>query len=329
MEAATSSAARRPDVAELATLAVGGDRRALARLLTVIERGGDPAEQAAVALHDHVAVPYAVGITGAPGAGKSTLSDALVAIVRAKDERIAVVAIDPSSPFTGGAILGDRVRLRGEHAADDAVYVRSLANRGHLGGLARAVPEVVRALGACGWPTVLMETVGVGQAEVEIARQADTTAVVVTPGWGDEIQANKAGLLEIADVLVVNKADREGARSTVRDLRRMLDLAGSRDWVPPIVSTVAVDGTGCGEAWEAVLAHRAHLEATGALVRRREDRLVSEVRQRAIAAVATAVDHAMSSAEGVELVRALRAGRVAPAVAASAFLDAARSGATP
>src|SRR3954470_11645165 len=234
-----SDVAAQPD---LVAAAAAGDRRALARLISAVERGGPEARALAPRIHAGLRGSYTVGLTGAPGAGKSTLTDGLVAQARAAGERIAVVAVDPSSPFPGGPILGDRVRLREAHAVDDDVYVRSLSNRGHLGGLARAVPEVARVLDAAGWPWIVIETVGVGQAEVDIAAQADTTIVVVNPGWGDEVQANKAGLLEIADVFVVNKADRPGADATVSDLAGMLELSAHSAWKPPIVRTIATNG---------------------------------------------------------------------------------------
>lgn len=326
MAGGAPAASRSDSLAALAAQACAGDRRALARLISAIERGGADGADAALALHEHAAetTPYTVGLTGAPGAGKSTLTDALVATIRAREERVAIVAVDPSSPFSGGAILGDRVRLRDDHATDDDVYMRSLANRGHLGGLALAVPEVVRALGAARWPTVLVETVGVGQAEVEIAGQADTTVVVVNPGWGDEIQANKAGLLEVADVLVVNKADRDGARATMRDLRRMLDAAGGRDWRPPVVSTVATSGDGVAEMWDAIGAHREHLESGGELERRRAERLVGEVRERMTAAVAAEVRAVERTGEGQALLQRLRTGDAAPQATAEALLDLVR-----
>ena len=220
---------------------------------------------------------YTVGMTGAPGSGKSTLTDKLIGVIRASGTEVGVLAIDPSSPFSGGAILGDRVRMQ-DHATDEGVFIRSMATRGHLGGLSLATPQAVRILDAAGKPWIIVETVGVGQVEVEVAGAADTTVVVVNPRWGDGVQANKAGLLEIADVLVVNKADREGAGETVRDLEVMLELAGDRDWRPPIVQTVATDGRGVSDLWRAILAHRAHLEADGRLERRRGARLRDELR---------------------------------------------------
>jgi LAO/AO transport system kinase len=256
----------------------GGDRAALARALSVIERGGAEARELGRLAFPHGGSAYTVGITGAPGAGKSTLTSALVAHLREGGTEVAVLAIDPSSPFSGGAILGDRVRMQ-DHALDDGVFIRSMATRGHLGGLALATPQAVRVLDAAGAPWVLLETVGVGQVEVEVAGAADTTVVVVNPGWGDAVQANKAGLLEIADVFVINKADRAGAGDTRRDLESMLEMAERRDgWRPPVVSTTASTWQGFDALWAAVLAHRDHQEADGLLGRRRARRLEDELR---------------------------------------------------
>ena len=268
--------APRRSVAELFDAAVAGDRPALARLLSLIERGGGEAREIG-----HLAAPrsgtaYTVGITGAPGSGKSTLTSAIVGHVRSTDDSIAVLAIDPTSPFTGGAILGDRVRMQ-DHATDPGVFIRSMATRGHLGGLALATPEAVRLLDALGRRLILIETVGVGQVEVEVAGKADTTVVVVNPGWGDSVQANKAGLMEVADVFVINKADRVGADETRRDLVQMLDLSAATEWRPPIVTTVATTGEGIGELWAAVDAHRTHAATSGRLEQRRTARLRDEL----------------------------------------------------
>ncbi|HKA92493.1 MAG TPA: methylmalonyl Co-A mutase-associated GTPase MeaB [Acidimicrobiia bacterium] len=254
-----------------------GDRAAIAKLISLVETGGDAATDAVGRLYASTGGAYTIGVTGAPGSGKSTLTDKLIGLVRAAGTEVGVLAIDPSSPFTGGAILGDRVRMQ-DHATDEGVFIRSMATRGHLGGLSLATPQAVRILDAAGKPWIVIETVGVGQVEVEVAGAADTTVVVVNPRWGDGVQANKAGLLEIADVLVVNKADREGTTETVRDLEVMLELAGARDWRPPIVETVATDGRGVDELWRAILDHRAHLEADGRLERRRDARLRDELR---------------------------------------------------
>jgi LAO/AO transport system kinase len=218
-----------------------------------------------------------VGITGAPGSGKSTLTDRLIAEARSQGGQVGVLAVDPSSPFSGGAILGDRVRMQ-DHSVDPGVFIRSMATRGHMGGLALAVPEAIRVLDAAGMPMVLVETVGVGQVELEVAGATDTTVVVVNPGWGDAVQANKAGLLEIADLLVINKADRPGARETHRDLALMLELSTFGDWRPPIVETVASTGKGITELSGELARHRAFQEERGALDRRRAQRLEDELR---------------------------------------------------
>ena len=260
--------------------ALGGEPRALAKLISLVESGGSPAHEVVARLFSRTGHAYTLGITGAPGAGKSTLTDGLVRLIRAGGDEVAVLAVDPSSPFSGGAILGDRVRMQ-DHATDPGVFNRSMATRGHLGGLALATPQAVRVLDAVGKPWVVIETVGVGQVEVEIAEAADTTVVVVNPGWGDAVQASKAGLLEIADVFVVNKADREGVRETVRDLELMLDLSDASahgDWRPPVVQTVATSGQGLDDLWDAVRRHRTHVEETGLLARRREARLRDEMR---------------------------------------------------
>ncbi len=264
------------DVASLLDHARSGDRGALARLLTLVERGGPPARALSRLTHPAGGRAYTVGITGAPGAGKSTLTNALIQEIRSGGGRVAVLAIDPSSPFSGGAILGDRVRMA-DHATDDGVFIRSMATRGHLGGLSLATLEGVRTLDATGWPWVLIETVGVGQVEVEVAGAADTTVVVVNPGWGDAVQANKAGLLEIADVFVINKADRPGVEETRRDLARMLDLTAAGGWRPPVLSTVAVTGAGVTELWAAIEAHRAHLSTSAQLESRRAARVSEEL----------------------------------------------------
>jgi LAO/AO transport system kinase len=273
-------AGRTRPVAELFGAACDGDRAALARLLSLVERGGDEAKEIARMAHPRSGHGYLVGLTGAPGSGKSTLTSATIGHLRAAGLEVAVLAIDPSSPFTGGAILGDRVRMQ-DHATDPGVFIRSMATRGHLGGLSLAAPEAARLLDAIGRPWTLLETVGVGQVEVEIAGKADTTVVVVNPGWGDSVQANKAGLMEIADVFVINKADRKGVNETRRDLEQMLELSNLADdaWHPPIMPAVATTGEGVAEYWAAVLAHRAAIEASGELLRRRQFRVGEELRE--------------------------------------------------
>jgi LAO/AO transport system kinase len=265
---------------ELFEAACDGDRSALARLLSLIERGDDDARTIGRLAYPLSGSGYTVGVTGAPGAGKSTLTSSIIGNLRAQDLEIAVLAIDPSSPFTGGAILGDRVRMQ-DHATDPGVFIRSMATRGHLGGLSLATPEAVRLLHAIGRHWILVETVGVGQVEVEVAGKADTTVVVVNPGWGDSVQANKAGLMEIADVFVINKADRKGVEETSRDLMQMLDLSDlpHDTWRPPIVPTIGSTGQGVPELWDAVLAHRAYAESSGQLAERRAFRLREELRE--------------------------------------------------
>ncbi len=264
------------DPAALVDGTLAGERAAVARLITLVESGGDAAQQAISRLFPHTGSAYTIGITGAPGSGKSTLTDRLIARIRKDGAEVGVLAVDPSSPFTGGAILGDRVRMQ-EHATDPGVFIRSMATRGHLGGLALATPQAVRVLDAAGKPWVLIETVGVGQVEIEVAGAADTTVVVVNPGWGDSVQASKAGLLEIADLFVVNKADRDGADETVRDLEFMLELSLQSDWKPPIVKTVGSKGEGIDELWDSIGAHRGFLEGGGRLARRREERVREEL----------------------------------------------------
>jgi LAO/AO transport system kinase len=273
-------APRVTDPTALFASAVNGDRGSLARLLSLIERGGDDARTIGRLTYPKSGNAYTVGITGAPGAGKSTLTSAVIGHLRAQDLNVAVLAIDPSSPFTGGAILGDRVRMQ-DHATDTGVFIRSMATRGHLGGLSLATTEAIRLLDAVGCPWILVETVGVGQVEVEIAGKADTTIVVVNPGWGDAVQANKAGLMEIADIFVINKADRKGADETRRDLEQMLDLSDlAHDaWRPPILQTTATSGEGVEELWNTVAQHREHSTTTGLLQRRRSFRLREELRE--------------------------------------------------
>lgn len=265
---------------ELFDSACAGDRAALARVLSLLERGDAVARQVGRLAYQRSGSGYTVGITGAPGAGKSTLTSALIGHIRKRDIEVAVLAIDPSSPFTGGAILGDRVRMQ-DHATDPGVFIRSMATRGHLGGLSLSTPEAIRMLDAVGRKWILVETVGVGQVEVEIAGKADTTVVVLNPGWGDSVQANKAGLMEIADIFVINKADRKGVEETRRDVEQMLELSDlSHDaWRPPIIATVGNTGEGVPALWDAIEQHRETIETTGDLVNRRQFRLREELRE--------------------------------------------------
>ena len=257
---------------------------------------------------------------GSPGAGKSTLTNALITHLRSRGEEVAVLAIDPSSPFTGGAILGDRVRMH-DHTTDPEVFIRSMATRGQLGGLSRATPQAIRVLAAAGYRWVLVETVGVGQVEVAVARAADTTVVVVTPGWGDGVQAAKAGLLEIGDVFVVNKADREGVLGTVRDLEGILDLGGERQWRPSVVETVATEDRGIDAVLDAVERHRGALEASGALVDRRERRIADEVRALVLDQLIKRADDFSSGDRFATVVREVADGLSDPYTAATLLLE--------
>jgi LAO/AO transport system kinase len=307
------------DVASLVARAIEGDRGSIAKLISIVESGGPDSDAAGAALYPHTGGAYTVGLTGAPGAGKSSLTDALVGRIRADQLEVGVLAIDPTSPFSGGAILGDRVRMQ-DHATDAGVYIRSMATRGHLGGLALATPRAARVLDAAGKPWILVETVGVGQVEVEIAGAADTTVVVVNPGWGDGVQANKAGLMEIADLFVVNKADREGVAETVRDLELMLDLSGAADWRPPIIPTVATRGEGVDELWQAIRDHRAFQEKDGLLGRRREARLADELRAIVTARLRARTAESCSGPDFDELVARVGRRELDPDAAATELL---------
>ncbi|QFQ31737.1 methylmalonyl Co-A mutase-associated GTPase MeaB [Janibacter melonis] len=273
------------DVPSLVAAAREGTARAVARLISLVEDEHPALPEIVAALAPHVGGAHVVGLTGAPGVGKSTTTSALVSVLRAAGRRVAVLAVDPSSPFSGGALLGDRIRMS-EHAGDDGVFIRSMASRGHLGGLSATAPSAIRVLDAAGFDVVLLETVGVGQSEVEVARLADTSVVVLAPGMGDGIQAAKAGILEIGEVFVVNKSDRAGADDTVRDLRRMVSLGDRTEphlWRPPVVRAVALDGTGMSEIVEAVDAHLAWSREHGGLEARRRRRTVDEIEALALA----------------------------------------------
>jgi LAO/AO transport system kinase len=264
------------DVPELIDGVLAGDRRAVARAISLVEDGAPELELLSAGIYARTGTAATIGLTGAPGVGKSTLAGELVRAGRGRDLRVAVLAVDPSSPFTGGALLGDRVRMQ-EHATDPGVLIRSMAARGHLGGMALAAPEAVRILDAAGYDLVIVETVGVGQAEVDVAAATDTTVVVLAPGAGDAVQLAKAGILEVADVFVVNKADRDGADETERGLRQMLHMGAARDWSPPVLPAIAVRKEGIEELWQAVADHRAQLEAAGGLEEKRRARLRREV----------------------------------------------------
>jgi GTPase len=280
------------DVAALIEGVLDRDRRAVARAISLVEDGRPELEDLSAGIYGRTGRATTIGITGAPGVGKSTLAGALVRAIRERGLRAAVLAVDPTSPYTGGALLGDRVRMQ-EHATDPDVFIRSMATRGHLGGMALAAPEAVRILDAAGYDVVMVETVGVGQAEVEVAAATDTAVVVVAPGLGDAVQLAKAGILEIADVFVVNKGDRDGAADVARGLRQMLHLGASRSWDPPIVTTVATTGEGIEGLTEAADRHRAWLQASSTLDAKRRSRLVAEVESLAAERFKMAADKAL------------------------------------
>jgi LAO/AO transport system kinase len=309
------------DPAPLFAEASAGGRRALARLLSAVEQGGQKGRAVAAFAYRSSGDAHSVGITGAPGAGKSTLLDRLIGVARAGGvDQLAVLAVDPSSPFTGGAILGDRVRMQG-HALDEGVYIRSMASRGHLGGLAVAVPEAIRVAAAAGMGLVVVETVGVGQVEVEVASATDTTVVVVNPRWGDAVQASKAGLLEAADIFVVNKADMPGARETRRDLEQMLDLSRPGGWRPPVLEVVAVKGEGVGRLWEEIEHHHDYLNSSGELARRHRERLEREFRSVLVARIEREVDLLCSDGRFRPLAEAVVEHRLDPYEAAEQLVE--------
>ncbi len=306
--------------AELIDAALQREARAVARLISLVEDNHPNATSVLATLFPRTGSGFAIGLTGAPGSGKSTLTDQLIGHVRSLGGEVGVLAVDPSSPFTGGAILGDRIRMQ-DHIGDPGVYIRSMGSRGHLGGVAEATPKAMMILDAVGFPHVFVETVGVGQAEVEIVESADTTIVVVNPGWGDSVQANKAGLLEIGDLFVVNKADRDGVSEAVRDLEQMLDLGAERAWRPPVLATVATTGQGIGAVWEAVDKHRGFLESTGRLVETRSARLRTEVHRAVISELLRRAEGAAEDDRFVALAAEVDARRLDPWTAARRILD--------
>ena len=308
------------DPASLVDRAHGGDRVAIAKLISLVEGGGPSARAVAAATAPHTGRAWTVGVTGAPGAGKSTLTDGLVRRLRECDIDVGVLAVDPTSPFSGGAILGDRVRMQ-DHSADPGVFIRSMASRGHLGGLALATPLAARVLDAAGKQWIVIETVGVGQVEVEIAGHADTTVVVVNPRWGDAVQAAKAGLLEIADVFVVNKADRPGAAETARDLEGIVEFAGDLPWRPPVLRTVATERTGIAELWDTLRAHREFLETNGLVEERRRRRVRDEIRAIVADQLREQAAALGSGARFEDLVDKVVAREIDPFTAAAALFD--------
>jgi LAO/AO transport system kinase len=309
------------DVDDLVSRARDGDPRAVARLISLVEDESPLLREVTAALAPHVGHARIIGITGAPGVGKSTSTAALVGELRRAGRRVGILAVDPSSPFSGGALLGDRVRMQ-DHALDREVYIRSMASRGHLGGLAWSTPQAIRVLDAAGCDVVLIETVGVGQSEVEIAGLADTTLVLLAPGMGDGIQAAKAGILEIGDIYVVNKADRDGADTLRRELRSMLSLAERADgaWRPPIVKTVASRLEGLDEVVTEIDRHHAWLEASGELATRRTRRARDEIEAIAVTALRERWGDVHGRSELDDLAAQVAAGESDPYAAAETLL---------
>jgi len=304
--------------------ALAGDPRALARLVSLAENAAPGLRPVMRALAPFTGRGWVIGLTGPPGVGKSTVTAALVAAFRERGQRVAVLAVDPTSPFTGGALLGDRVRMQ-EHATDPGVFIRSMATRGHLGGLSAAAPQALRILDAAGFGVILVETVGVGQAEVEIAGLADTTLVLAAPGTGDAIQAAKAGILEVADIFVVNKSDQPGAQEAVRDLRTMIAMArrGEGDWKPPIVTTTATTGEGIADLTARLDAHWSWLASSGERDRRRLARARAEITALAVAALAVRMGGLPNGTGLDSLAARVAAGELDPFSAADELVAAA------
>jgi GTPase len=318
---------RRPAAGDPGTLierARAGDPRALARLVSLVENRSPELRAVMKAIAPYTGQARVIGLTGSPGVGKSTVTAALVAAYRAAGQRVGVLAVDPTSPFSGGALLGDRVRMQ-NHATDDGVFIRSMASRGQLGGLAWATPQALRILDAAGFGLVLIETVGVGQAELEIASLADTTLVIVAPGMGDSIQAAKAGILEIADVFVVNKYDRPGAQEVVRDLRTMLSMGEwpQGRWKPPIVSTAAAasDRAGLDDLVERIGQHQAWLDSSGELAARRQTRAREEIAAIAVAVLRERMGALPGDQRMAELAARVAAGETDPYTAADELVS--------
>ena len=304
-----------PDVLELVARARAGEPLAVGRLLSLVEAGGARGRQVASALADDGGRAHVVGLTGPPGVGKSTTTSALVAALRARGSRVGVLAVDPSSPFSGGALLGDRVRMA-EHAEDPGVFIRSMATRGQLGGLAGATPQALRVLDAAGCDVVLIETVGVGQSEVDVVALADTTVVLLAPGMGDGVQAAKAGILEVADVFVVNKADRDGAGRAVRELQNMVGFGEHDGWRVPVLRTVASRGEGVDELVAVLHAHRQWADGSGERDRRRVARAEAEIEAVAVTRLRARIRHVHGGAGLADLAKRVVAGELDPYAAA-------------
>lgn len=308
---------REVDVERLVAEARDGNPRAVARLISLVEDAAPQLREIMVALMPFAGNAHIVGITGAPGVGKSTSTSALISKLRADGKRVGVLAIDPSSPFSGGALLGDRIRMQ-DHSGDPGVYIRSMASRGHLGGLSWASPQALRVLDAAGCDVIILETVGVGQSEIEVVGVADTVLVLLAPGMGDGIQAAKAGILEIGDVFVVNKADREGAPATSRELRHMISLADRPEgsWTPPVLQTIASKGEKIEAVSDAITEHFQWASESGALQERRERRASDEIEAIAVAELRSRMGSLGGEARLAELATQVAGGKIDPYTAA-------------
>ncbi|MEJ2865471.1 methylmalonyl Co-A mutase-associated GTPase MeaB [Actinomycetospora flava] len=315
------------DLEKLVADARDGTPRAVSRLVSLVEDGSPRLRELAAALAPHTGHARVVGLTGSPGVGKSTTTSALVSALRADGRRVGVLAVDPSSPFSGGALLGDRVRMS-EHATDPGVFIRSMATRGHLGGLAAATPQALRVLDAAGCDVILIETVGVGQSEVEVVALADTTVVLLAPGMGDGVQAAKAGILEVGDVFVVNKADRDGADATVRELQHMVSLnrreMSGPAWRPPVVRTVASSGQGVDDLVGALDDHRAWLADHDRLAEGARRRARAEIEAIALADLRARIRELSGDAALGELAERVVAGELDPYAAADEVVSSVR-----
>ncbi len=313
------------DISQLFNRALSGERRSLGKLLSLIERGGDEADGIAGLAHEKAGQTHVIGITGAPGSGKSTLTGHLIELLLQAGHKTAILAIDPSSPLTGGAILGDRIRM--DDRAGENSFIRSMATRGHSGGLALAVPAAIQLFDAVGYNPVIIETVGVGQVEVDVAGAADTTVVVVTPGMGDAVQANKAGLLEVADIFVVNKSDRPGANDARRDLELMLDLShvsGLEEMTgyrPPIIMANSLEGAGAEETLNAIENHAELIEQSGALEVRQRQRTLMEIQNRVEILLGSAAADALRADTGEDMTSAVLERELSPAEAAKSIVN--------
>ncbi|WP_010478987.1 methylmalonyl Co-A mutase-associated GTPase MeaB [Thermococcus zilligii] len=305
-------------------LALKGDKKAIARLITLVENDEEKAREIVKRVYPLTGKAYVVGITGPPGSGKSTLLDKLIKLARDEGHRVGVIAVDPTSPFTGGALLGDRLRMQ-RHSTDEGVFIRSMATRGALGGLAKATNDAIKVLDAAGYDLIFVETVGVGQIEVDIVKTADTVVLVTVPGLGDGVQAIKAGLMEVADVFAINKADREGVEIVYLELKMALEFEMDRwkelGWEPPIVETTAFTLNGVRPLWEAIKRHREYMESSGRLRERRAFRAREEVKTIIASSIARKVEERLAGGEAKELIDGVVEGKLDPYSASQIVME--------